>query len=240
MYFKHKSYDVIVNGSVFRGGDRSDHAVSSKGEIRLVTVHDEYRPSKRIHDVVEFVRWARERKDMPFSLTIVGYTGRLAACTPVHIKKIIETAPFITTFPGFKSLDEVRSAFFDSHIYITFTYRDSCPNTVIEAMAHGLPVIGIASGGVPDIVGDAGILLPLDDFADGFFSPHRYECDFPSIDFEEVLRAVLTISGNLQDFRTKVRRRFETELEIGIVAGRYLSAIRSLLHDSPKRTLIRD
>ncbi len=46
--------------------------------------------------------------------------------------------------------------------YVMTKYLDPCPNTVIEAMACGLPVLYSASGGVPELVGDeAGIGLSV-------------------------------------------------------------------------------
>jgi len=48
------------------------------------------------------------------------------------------------------------------------TSADPCPNTILEGMAHGLPVIGSNGGGVPELIvdGETGMLAPMGD-ADG-------------------------------------------------------------------------
>ena len=35
-----------------------------------------------------------------------------------------------------------------------------CPNSVIEALASGVPVVGYNSGSLKELVGNAGIILP--------------------------------------------------------------------------------
>ena len=41
-------------------------------------------------------------------------------------------------------------------------YKDPCPNTVIEALSCGLPILYSASGGVPEIVGNGcGVALKV-------------------------------------------------------------------------------
>ena len=45
------------------------------------------------------------------------------------------------------------------------TSADPCPNTILEGMAHGLPVIGSNGGGVPELIvdGETGMLAPMGD-----------------------------------------------------------------------------
>jgi glycosyltransferase involved in cell wall biosynthesis len=50
----------------------------------------------------------------------------------------------------------------DADVYVMTKYQDPCPNTVIEAMACGLPILYSSSGGVPELVGDdAGLGMPV-------------------------------------------------------------------------------
>jgi len=56
-------------------------------------------------------------------------------------------------------------------IYVMTKHNDPCPNTVIEAMACGLPVVYSASGGVPELVGAAGYGVPVAEVWDAPQSP---------------------------------------------------------------------
>ena len=48
--------------------------------------------------------------------------------------------------------------------FLMLKHNDPCPNTVLEAMACGLPVLYSASGGLPELVGDdAGVGLTCDE-----------------------------------------------------------------------------
>ena len=119
---------------------------------------------------------------------------------------------------------------FNSYGWIdTFSYRDACPNALIEAMALGLPVVGIKSGGVGDIVGDAGILVDMDDFENGFYSSHRFDNDFPIIDFHQVLNCITNAHENLQELQKKVKNRFHKELNMDLVSSKYFHVINQII-----------
>ena len=46
--------------------------------------------------------------------------------------------------------------------FVMLKYLDPCPNTVIEALSTGLPIVYSSSGGVPELVGaEAGVGMPV-------------------------------------------------------------------------------
>lgn len=56
-------------------------------------------------------------------------------------------------FSGAYSQASAPEIYRSAHAYLMTKYLDPCPNSVIEALACGLPVVYSASGGVPELVG---------------------------------------------------------------------------------------
>jgi glycosyltransferase involved in cell wall biosynthesis len=66
---------------------------------------------------------------------------------------------------GAYTAPEDKSAFMQGlDVFVLPTLAEGTPNSIIEAMANGLPVIASAVGGIPDLVTqETGILVPPDD-----------------------------------------------------------------------------
>jgi colanic acid/amylovoran biosynthesis glycosyltransferase len=77
------------------------------------------------------------------------------------------------SFPGFVSQEKLREMFYASHIFLhpSETARDGnqegVPNSMLEAMASGLPVLATNHGGIPEAIenGISGVLVAERDHA---------------------------------------------------------------------------
>lgn len=76
-------------------------------------------------------------------------------------------------FPGFVSQGQLRELFYHSHIFLHPSQtapdgnQEGVPNSMLEAMASGLPVFATEHGGIPEAIenGTSGILVPEGDHA---------------------------------------------------------------------------
>jgi glycosyltransferase involved in cell wall biosynthesis len=66
------------------------------------------------------------------------------------------------TFTGKYSQEQAPLIYGQAHVLLHTQYNDASPTVVLEAMASGLPVAYIDSGGVPELVADAGIGVPVE------------------------------------------------------------------------------
>ncbi len=106
----------------------------------------------------------------------------------------------IVTFEGPFSRQEAPEIYRRHDILLHCKQMDPCPTVVAEAMASGLPIVGPANGGLPEMVGqEGGILIPA---ADDFDNE-------PKMCGELVAQAVVQVMESYQSYSSQARRRAE-------------------------------
>ncbi len=101
----------------------------------------------------------------------------------------------------------------------------------LEAMAVGLPVVGSATGGIPEVVdhGVTGTLVPLDQAADGTgtpLDPETFERDLGA-----ALAALVSDPARAARMGEAARRRVEDHFSWDAVAERTIAVYRQVLSD---------
>lgn len=123
-------------------------------------------------------------------------------------------------FQGPYTQEGAPAVYQQADAYVMTKYLDPCPNTVLEAMACGLPVLYSASGGVPELVGDAagvGLDVPVD----------WERIHVP--DAEAIGAGMLKIAANAGAMAAAARARAVDHFDIGDWIARHRQVFLSLL-----------
>lgn len=68
-------------------------------------------------------------------------------------------------FMGYRTADDVGRFLYSGDIYLTATLHETFGNSIVEASAHGLPVLASNTGGIPEIIDEGvnGLLFAVGD-----------------------------------------------------------------------------
>lgn len=123
-------------------------------------------------------------------------------------------------FTGPYTQEEAPAIYRSADAYVMTKHNDPCPNTVLEALATGLPVLYSDSGGVPELAGaEAGVALPCPEDWD---APHA-----PTA--EAVGEGMLRIAAGHATLSAAARRRAVERFDIGHWTDRHRAVFQQLL-----------
>ncbi len=123
------------------------------------------------------------------------------------------------TFTGAYSQKQAPMLFNQAHILLHTQYNDASPTLVLEAMASGLPVVYLGSGGTPELVDKAGIGV--------FVEPSWEQINLP--DSDEMGKAVLQIMSHYEDFSANARERAINQFSLEMFLEKHLRIFEKVL-----------
>ena len=101
------------------------------------------------------------------------------------------------TFTGTYAQTDAPALYSQAHLLLHTKYADASPGLVLEAIALGMPVVHLDNGGVPELVGDAGI---------GVHVEHDWnKINLP--DPQIMADAVMQVYSRREEFSQKARQR---------------------------------
>ncbi len=159
--------------------------------------------------------------------TAIGLAERVAEKFPLELMVVGRLSPDLQTAHQKNSRVPIRWAglvprdhipFLDrsAHLLFSADINAACPNSVIEALACGLPVSGFATGALPELVaGNAGRLVP--------YGGDPWKLDKP--DLPSLTDAAAEILQNNERFRRSARQRAEEAFGLDKMVDRYLNIL---------------
>lgn len=206
---KNAKETVIYNGA--------DPKVFSK-EGEKIAIHTRYniitsslwRPHKRLNDLVNgFLHLSDSNKDV--GLFVLGKVENQIPHPNIYY--IGDVSP--SDLPIY-----YRSCDISAHL----TWIDNCPNSVVEAIVAGLPVICTNNGGTKELVRDSGIILESEPEWD-FKLCWLYQP--PKVNSELIASAVLKVLNNREQYIYP-----RDDLHINNTAKNYLQFFKQILNDA--------
>jgi glycosyltransferase involved in cell wall biosynthesis len=159
---------------------------------------------------VQLGRKLKERLDRQVELRVVGAVpAKLAAGYD-------RQNPGLVNWTGVVHRDQVPPIDRAAHVLFSADLNAACPNSVIEALACGLPVVSFATGSLPELIeGDAGVVVP--------WGSNFWRLEPPDID--SLASAAARVIREQAHFRPKARTRAETVFGLDEMVEKYLDVM---------------
>jgi glycosyltransferase involved in cell wall biosynthesis len=110
-------------------------------------------------------------------------------------------------------------------IYLSLDVNAACPNTVMEALACGAPVVGYDTGALGELVpSEAGVIVP--------YGGDPWKLDFPDVD--GLAKAVLQVQADWDRYSIGARKVAEEKYGKNLMFQLYLNAIEDAIVESRK------
>ena len=162
-----------------------------------------YRYATAVDTLAELVRAGSD-----YRMIVTGRLGwtadrpaaRSRADAYARERGVLERIEFVGPYTQRQAPDIYRRA----DILIHTKYNDPCPAVVPEAMACGLPVAYSATGGVPELVGDAGVGVP---------EVENWDRDLPP-DPQKLADAVRDVAARHESLSKRARQRAVDHLNV--------------------------
>jgi glycosyltransferase involved in cell wall biosynthesis len=149
-------------------------------------------------------------KKFKIELVIVGRVQARAK------NKLKNQTAFRIQFMGTIPREHIPWLMRSSHLLFSAEVNPPCPNSVIEALACGLPVIGFDTGSLPEIVeGDAGRLVP--------YGGNPWKLETP--DIPALADAATEVLEDQPHFRKSAREQAESKLGVDRMVDEYLKVL---------------
>ncbi|MFQ5942231.1 MAG: glycosyltransferase family 4 protein [Anaerolineales bacterium] len=151
-------------------------------------------------------------------------TGRavelaIAGQVPVRIRQSIDPEAELTVdWRGIVEPADIPALDRSAHVLFSGDIHPACPNSVIEAMACGLPVVAYDTGALPELVSsDAGRVAA--------YGADAWKLEAPNL--EVMIEATKDVLDKLPRFRAGARTRAKEAFGLERMADRYLEALES-------------
>lgn len=206
-------YSVIHNGVDLQAYSPAGEETPPEGHIRVQIVEGHLNWDNRIalENAISFSQALEQAVGKKVELVVV------ADVLPALRDQMAQRSEGAwVTFAGVLPRQQIPAMSRSAHLLYSADINASCPNSVIEALACGLPVAAFDSGALSELVqGDAGVVVP--------YGANPWRLEKP--DFPALAQASLPILAEPVRYRRGARALAEERFSLEKMTAGYLQAL---------------
>ena len=170
-----KDSTIIRNGVPDSFFNQETNLITCKNPVVIASAH--WRRHKRLNEIIEAFSSPKLKNVELWVLNGKGFKG-----------KVTDNVKLMSNYKPSKLPQILQSATAMIHL----AWLDWCPNSVIEGLASGLPVLCSHNGGTKELVKDDGIIIKLEeDYKIGtrldLYSPPKVDCEIIVKGIQEII-----------------------------------------------------
>ncbi len=201
---------IIYNGVDLNRFSPGDPAALPGDPIRLIVVEGNFGGGNEpyLENAIRLGENLQSKLTQPVELVLVGGIPR---SLQEHWKNQTQLR---INWMGVVDREQIPEIDRSGHVFFSAELNAGCPNSVIEALACGLPVVGFETGSLPELVSErAGKTVP--------YGANYWELEPP--DMESLTQAALDVLEHQPAYRTGARQRAEEAFNVHEMVNRYLN-----------------
>jgi glycosyltransferase involved in cell wall biosynthesis len=212
---QNKPHTTILNGVPTNIFYPVSDMLNLEGTPRLV-ITASFRPHKRLHEAIRVVN-KMSKKHKFIKLHVIGSMDNLT-------KKNISTLDCTNViFHGNIDSKILPNYYSSCDVGLSPSLFDPCPNSVVEMVACGLPVITLKESGAAEIIKYPDLIIEEDINLD-YIELQTVE-KLPTLNIDKWCDVIEKTLDNKSYYSDCMLTRVEEDLDINIVAGRYAKFI---------------
>lgn len=165
--------------------------------VRLLVVEGSFKGGheRDLFNAVEAANRLSARLDRKVELMVVGNA-------PQEMRRqVAANHQASVTWMGLVPHERIPELDRSAHLLFPAEINAACPNSVVEALASGLPVVSYATGSLPELIGeDGGAVVP--------YGNNYWRLEEPDTDL--LVEAAVRVLDKLPEYRASARKRAES------------------------------
>jgi len=201
------------NTVIYNGVDLKEFFPSNSKEIgseiiRLLVVEGSFKGGHE-RDLLNAVDFANALSDLTHKQVDLIIAGNVPS--PMRTKVSTNRSVSINWL-GIIPYKEIPALDRSAHILFPAEINAACPNSLVEALGCGLPVVSYATGSLPELIGeDGGTVVP--------YGTNYWNLDAPKT--KPLAKAAENILNNLSTFKRSARSRAEMYFGVDLMVEKY-------------------